>query len=612
MRFSGRQTALYAASLAAALAVSLAAGWTPLATEVDNAAYDLIFRIYRPPAWTPSSALLTIDEETLQESGVGSIRQILAEGLELVAAAPPKAVAIDVILSDRGDEAENARLERALARTPNVVLSCDLVREGSAWDDPLPQFRRHAAAVGHVHANPDPVSRSVPLEKATERDRRWALALEAFRVGRKAEVLESPGDLEIGELRIPGAREDARAMRIRYLPPDSAPIPRVSVKQLRADPSLRAVFRDKTVFAGVTAPTAARDRLMTPYRTLAVGLDIHANAFETLERGMFLYPAPEWQVLLLCIALAALAGLIFARLSGWHAYGAAALMLAIAHLTPYWLFTRNVVFPYSPPASAAWLSIVTAAAYQHLVVRRRLRKSEAERSRYQQAMHFVTHEMRTPLTAIQGSSELMGRYALPEEKRKQIAALINSESKRLARMIEVFLNVERLSAGQMELKSERFSAPELVDACVARARLLAERKQIRMVVEPVPEETLGGDRELMEYAVYNLLTNAVKYSPPETTVRVSGVRERDRLRLSVADEGIGMDRHEVKRIFQKFYRTRSAEKSGETGTGIGLSIVEQIVVQHGGSIEVTSSPGRGSCFTLVLPAQTAVAVPERN
>jgi two-component system sensor histidine kinase SenX3 len=107
----------------------------------------------------------------------------------------------------------------------------------------------------------------------------------------------------------------------------------------------------------------------------------------------------------------------------------------------------------------------------------------------------------------------------------------------------------------------------------------------------------------MEYAFYNLLTNAVKYSPPETEVRVSSRLEGDRAFISVADQGIGIDQKDVRKIFQKFYRTKKAEESGEVGTGIGLSIVEQIVIQHGGSIEVTSSPGRGSCFTLVLPTQ---------
>ena len=112
------------------------------------------------------------------------------------------------------------------------------------------------------------------------------------------------------------------------------------------------------------------------------------------------------------------------------------------------------------------------------MVRRNLRIEQRSRERYQQAMHFVTHEMRTPLSAIQGSSELISRYALTEEKRKQMALLINSESKRLARMVEIFLNVERLSAGQMELKREAISVKQMVEVCVERVRPLAERKHI--------------------------------------------------------------------------------------------------------------------------------------
>jgi signal transduction histidine kinase len=240
-----------------------------------------------------------------------------------------------------------------------------------------------------------------------------------------------------------------------------------------------------------------------------------------------------------------------------------------------------------------------------VTVRRRLRRTEAERARYQEAVHFVSHEMRTPLTTIQGSSDLMRRYKLSEGKRQEIADRISSESRRLARMIETFLSVERLSAGEMELKQEVFAARELVEVCIERARPLAERKQIRIDTERLTEAQLTGDRELMEYAVYNLLTNAVKYSPAETLVTVRSRRDDGRLRISVQDQGIGMDQDEVKKIFQKFYRTRRAEASGEKGTGIGLSIVEQIVTHHGGKIEVTSQPGRGSCFTLVLPAQVA-------
>ena len=140
-----------------------------------------------------------------------------------------------------------------------------------------------------------------------------------------------------------------------------------------------------------------------------------------------------------------------------------------------------------------------------------------------------------------------------------------------------------------------------------RAATLADRKQIRMTLDEVEQFPLVGDRELMEYAVSNLLTTAIKYSPAETTVTVRARQDGHLLRLAVADQGIGMDEKELKNIFKKFYRTKKAEKSGEVGTGIGLSIVEQIVTHHGGRIEVTSTPGKGSCFTMVLPRGVAPA-----
>jgi signal transduction histidine kinase len=133
-----------------------------------------------------------------------------------------------------------------------------------------------------------------------------------------------------------------------------------------------------------------------------------------------------------------------------------------------------------------------------------------------------------------------------------------------------------------------------------RVTPIAERKRIAISLDNPVEGTLMGDRELMEYAFYNLLTNAVKYSPAETEVHVTSELRNGELRLAVRDQGIGMDAKEQKQIFKKFYRTKRAEASGEVGTGIGLSIVDQIVTHHGGRIDVTSEPGKGSCFTMVL------------
>src|SRR5262249_26510144 len=169
---------------------------------------------------------------------------------------------------------------------------------------------------------------------------------------------------------------------------------------------------------------------------------------------------------------------------------------------------------------------------QHFFVRRQLSRTESERSRYQQAIHWAAHEMRTPLTAIQGSSELMSRYNLPDAKRSQLTEMINSESKRLARIIQTFLDVERLAEGQVELKRERFAASELVDVCLLRVTPLAERKKIAVTLDTPVNGILVGDRELMEFALYNLLTNAVKYSPAGTHVRVRANLRSNELRLA--------------------------------------------------------------------------------
>jgi signal transduction histidine kinase len=608
MRRIGGNAIGYSLVLLASFTLATIAGW--LGAPIDNYAYDWMFRRRQPPPRAPESIVLGIDEASLSAfGGMRHLRRMIGLALERVAAAGPRVVAIDLLFADRPDPAEDALLASALAKIPKLVLACEVIGEG-AWEDPIGEFRRYADALGHVHGEPGPldgVSRRVPLEQVAARERRWALALEAFRLSRgAARVLESPRDIQVGGVRVPAARADFRSMFIRYLPPaeDGATLPRISVRQVIENPGIAENFRGKVVFVGLTAQAAMRDRMLTPYSSGSYmpGVEIHANIFETLARGEFLVRAPEWVVLLASLGIAAVAVLAFALLGGWQAYALAGLVLAGAHTLPYVLFARHVVFPYFAPVSAAWLSAVGAGAFHFFVVRRQLGRSQTETQRYRQAMHFVTHEMRTPLTAIQGSSELMQRYKLTEEKRRQIADLIHSESRRLARMIETFLNVERLSAGQMELKREVFPASDLVSLCVERARPLAERKQIRIRLQPVGDAVLTGDRELIEYAVYNLLTNAVKYSPADTEVTVAGRHQGTHLRLWVADQGIGMNKHELRQIFRKFYRTRRAEASGEAGTGIGLSIVEQIITQHGGTIEVESAPGKGSCFTLVLPA----------
>ena len=611
LRFSKIASYLILAALVLASALAaLGLSWSAFGRQIDQYAYDFLFRLEQPAPWQPSSIILAIDNRTLTKyGGLIGMRAALADGLAHILPAHPAAVVVDIILAEPGDADD--KLEAEFARVPKLVLSSDMQPDGSQWEEPIPRFKKYAAGVGEVHADLDKfdaVSRDLPLEKVAGHDRRWALALEAFRVMQNRDIVESPDDLTVGSVRIPSRDRDARAIRIRYAPLAMGGLPQVTVAELdNADldtnPALASRFAGKVVFAGVTAQTAT-DRWMTPYSNgiIMPGVEMHANAYETLARRIFLVDVPLLTVVTVTFLFAMCAGLAYALASGWIANILTLLIFAGSQCVPAIAFAHSVVWPWMPGTSAVVLATAAAAAWRHLLVRRERDRAENEKVRYQQTMQFVTHEMRTPLTAIQGSSELIGRYgSMPEAKRKQMAELINAESKRLARMISTFLSLERLSENGTEFKQERFALHDLVERCAARARPLADNKQIEIEILNLPPDDLVGDRELMEYAVYNLLTNAVKYSPPQTRVTVYGEDERGgRVRISVEDQGIGMDKKEVGRIFEKFYRTKTAEQSGEVGTGIGLSIVKQIVNEHGGTIDVESEPGKGSKFTLTL------------
>ncbi|HEY3740243.1 MAG TPA: CHASE2 domain-containing protein [Bryobacteraceae bacterium] len=612
-RWSAKQFRQSAALLAACLVLALFADLTFVGRRIDYSAYDAIYTLFPPQDWKPHSAILAFDEAAYTKyGGARQLRSMLVDALKVLGHTHPKTVGIDIVLADAMDESTDARLEAALRDTPNVVLSCELPPPGTQWELPLKRFAQYAKGVGHVHPEEnqkDGVSRRIPLEIAEAGQHYWALALEAFRVSVGAPyIIESPQDLAVGKTIIPAARYDnERMLWLRYR---TAGVERLSLVDAIDHPERAAqLFDGKVVFIGATALAGRYDQSVPPYGGGYIsGIEVHAQALETLAEGRFITNATELPVLSVCLLIAVAIFAIFAYFSGWTAYLSAGVVLVFAHVVPVWYFKSDLYFPYFASFATAWLSLVASAGFEYFVVRKQLATSQSERDRYQQAIHFVAHEMRTPLSSIQGQSEMMGKYALPEDKRKQMVESINSESKRLGRLIQTFLDVERLSDGQMQLKREAFETSDIVTACARRVRPLADRKKIQLHIDEPIEGSLNGDRELMEYAIYNLMTNAVKYSPGNTQVWVAAHQENGHVKVSVKDQGIGMDEQEQKKVFQKFYRTKRAENSGEAGTGIGLSIVDQIVTHHGGKMELTSAPGKGSCFTIILPARKPAPV----
>src|SRR5947209_2903225 len=206
----------------ASAVVSLGLSWTSFGRQIDDYAYDFLFRLEQPAPWRPDAIILALDEATLSRyGGLRGMRLALAHGLGLIRDAHPAAVAVDLILAEPGDSESDARLEEAFAHIYNLVLSCDLFPDASGWEDPIPRFRKYAVGIGQVHADLDKydaVSRELPLEKVAGHDRRWALALETYRAQKGGEMIESPADIEVSGVRIPSNAATGRSLRIRYAP----------------------------------------------------------------------------------------------------------------------------------------------------------------------------------------------------------------------------------------------------------------------------------------------------------------------------------------------------------------------------------------------------------
>jgi signal transduction histidine kinase len=217
----------------------------------------------------------------------------------------------------------------------------------------------------------------------------------------------------------------------------------------------------------------------------------------------------------------------------------------------------------------------------------------------------VSHEFRTPLTSLRQLAELLsgGRVA-SEERRARYYDVMARESGRLHRLVEGLLDFGRMEAGALEFSWERVEPSGLVRSVVAEFEAEVAETGCRVeLTADAAAPAVRADREALGRAVWNLLDNAVKYSPDRKTVWVEVSQTDGRVRIAVRDEGAGIPAAQREAIFRKFVRGTSADGRGAKGTGIGLAMVKHIVEAHGGEVRVESEVGRGSTFTILLPVE---------
>ncbi|MFB9948764.1 ATP-binding protein [Rhizobium puerariae] len=223
-----------------------------------------------------------------------------------------------------------------------------------------------------------------------------------------------------------------------------------------------------------------------------------------------------------------------------------------------------------------------------------------------QFVTMASHEFRTPLAIIDAAAQRLSRTktSLKPEYVAEKSAQIRSAVVRMVDLMESILSAGRLETGKTALKPERLSLRALIETCCTRQADIRKSHVFHQDLSELPE-TILADRASIEQVFTNLLSNAVKYAPHAPDVHIRAWTQDGMSFVSVKDNGIGMDAEDLPKLFQPYYRARSA--SGIAGTGIGLNIVKQILDLHGGTISVESALGRGTTFTVTLPNKGPLA-----
>ena len=217
----------------------------------------------------------------------------------------------------------------------------------------------------------------------------------------------------------------------------------------------------------------------------------------------------------------------------------------------------------------------------------------------------VSHELKTPITAIRAHLEnLLDGVERPDPATLEVML---GQADRLGRLVDQLLDLSRLESGEVPLRKEELALHPLVEALISEIDVARPDREVALRND-VPRNlpALFADRERIHQVLFNLVDNAVRFTPDGGDVRVSARRENGSIEIAVADTGSGIPAEHLPRLFERFYRADPARSRGDGGTGIGLAIARSVVEAHGGTIRAESEPGRGSVFTFDLPSADGV------
>lgn len=271
-------------------------------------------------------------------------------------------------------------------------------------------------------------------------------------------------------------------------------------------------------------------------------------------------------------------------------------------------FQMEISFPDTRPdrtfmASAHPLMDHGGMIFGRIVKLTDISQEKATEKSQKDFMNHIAHELRTPLTNIKAYNEMiMDGEIIDREMQKEFFNTINDETNRLSELIKSILELAETEMGQTAAKKGMVKTQWLVESSMNAVEAMALEKGIALTTHlPDNLPNISGDKEMLKAALINVLGNAVKYTPEGGSVTFTLRETGDIVCFEVEDTGFGIDQKDLPHVFEKFYRSENDQITAQTGTGLGLAITAEIIKSHGGTIEVSSEPTKGSKFTITIP-----------
>lgn len=533
-------------------------------------------------------AVVLIDEDAIRSAGRWPWSRVqLARLVEHVFSAGAKGVVIDLLLPE--EQVGDAILAASLERGPSALAVG--VDDGGNWL--LPNQVLKATALGHVSfdLDRDGVVRRFSSTKQSGGRAFPSLPVAAARLG------DASLPIPVGQMHRPGFR--------------TRPIPFVGAVTVLE--SQRAeILRDRVVFIGTSA-AGVGDRFVTPVSqggSPEPGVLVEAISTEAILSKDLLRPASPLISALFAFGLSALGTLLLTptgRTWPFLAIGIALAPLMVAAASLHFLNLEGapltvmlallVVGAFLGGVRSHRSKVAMSHAEGRIAELERLQETISETKRQEaEARRVVAHELKTPLTSVKGLAQLLAQFDLSAAERNRVARMVVSETSRLAQMVDALLDLERLGLRDFDRDGLPLDFSAL---CTERVEFLRAGTTREIVADLGRDLHILGDKALLERVIENLVSNAFKFSPKVSAVRIRLRTEAAQVVLEVEDRGPGIPVTERTKIFGRF--SRGSAQALAPGLGLGLALVAEVVAWHRGAVEVDEGPDGGSLFRVRLP-----------